>query len=261
MILGDNQCGAVACVTFRMGAPVFGYDVLELLQSYGYLALLIGTFLEGETIVIIAGFLAQQDLLSPYLIALCAFCGSVTSDQLMFILGRRKGVAILQRFGKLEKKIAKATRLLARYETPLILGFRFIYGVRNVTPILMGVSGVNHLKFLVLNVIGAAVWAISFTFAGYFFGHAVTSFLEAVPHAGRYVLGGIAAIGFSLWLWHKVRTKRKEKEEAALASESAERTIITVQRKLPETAPEGSLPCAEAEPSPAPQEDDAPPQS
>ena len=192
---------------------MFGMDPVELLQSYGYLALLVGTFLEGETIVIIAGFLAQQELLSPYLIALCAFCGSVTSDQLMFILGRWKGLEIIQRFSSMEKKVAKATRLLSRYETPLILGFRFIYGVRNVTPILMGLSGVNHVKFLALNVIGAAIWAVSFTAAGYYFGEAVTAFLEAVPHAGRYVLGVVAAIVATAWLWWRFKKKRKAKTD------------------------------------------------
>ncbi len=188
---------------------MFGIDPVELLQSYGYLALLVGTFLEGETIVIIAGFLAQQDLLSPPLIALSAFCGSVTSDQLMFILGRWKGMAIIQRFPRLECNVARATSLLSRYETPLILGFRFLYGVRNVTPILMGVSGVNHVKFLVLNLIGAAVWAVSFTAGGYFFGQAITAFMEAVPHAGRYILGALAAVIFAIWWWRR-RKRRKE---------------------------------------------------
>ncbi len=188
---------------------MFGVDPIVLLQDYGYLALLIGTFLEGETIVIIAGFLAQQGYLSPPLIALAAFCGSVTSDQLMFILGRWKGIAIIQRFPRLECNVGKATNLLSRYETPLILGFRFLYGVRNVTPILMGVSGVNHIKFLVLNLIGAAVWAISFTAGGYFFGQAITAFMQAVPHAGRYVLGVLAAVAVLIWLWRR-RKRRKE---------------------------------------------------
>ena len=210
---------------------MFGVDPVELLRSYGYLALLIGTFLEGETIVIIAGFLAQQELLSPPIIALCAFCGSVTSDQLMFILGRWKGMAIIQRFSKLERKVGKAARLLARYETPLILGFRFIYGVRNVTPILMGVSGVSHLKFLILNLIGAAVWAITFTAVGYFFGQAVTVFLEAVPHAGRYVLGGFAVLVCILWLWRRGRKKKRARQEDAVSPDPLERTIATIQKK------------------------------
>ena len=70
---------------------MFESDPIVLLQTYGYWALLIGTFLEGETIVIIAGLLAQQGYLEPWLIALCAFVGSCSSDQIMFALGRWKG--------------------------------------------------------------------------------------------------------------------------------------------------------------------------
>lgn len=211
---------------------MFGIDPVEFLQSYGYLALLVGTFLEGETIVIIAGFLAHQGLLSPPLIALCAFCGSVTSDQLMFVLGRWKGMAIIQRFEKLEKKMAKAAQLLSKYETPLILGFRFIYGVRNVTPILMGLSGVNHVKFLVLNVIGAAVWAMSFTAAGYFFGEAVTAFLDAVPHGGRYILGGMVALAAFIWLRHKWRVRKRKQMESLEPANPVDVTVPTPSLKV-----------------------------
>jgi membrane protein DedA with SNARE-associated domain len=192
---------------------MFGINPAELLDSYGYIALLVGTFLEGETIVIIAGFLAQQDLLSPPLIAASAFCGSMTSDQLMFQLGRWKGMALIRRFPRLDKKVKKTMSLLSRYETPLILGFRFIYGVRNVTPILMGVSGVNRLKFLALNTVGAAVWSVSFTAIGYFFGQAVTAFHEAFPHTGRYVLGALALTAFGIWFWRRRRKKRRNDEE------------------------------------------------
>ncbi len=210
---------------------MFGIDPTELLQSYGYLALVIGTFLEGETIVLIAGFLAQQEYLSPPLIALAAFCGSCLSDQLMFILGRWKGTAIIRRFPRLERNLGKATRLFSRYETALILGFRFIYGVRNVTPILMGLSGVNHLKFLALNVIGAAVWAISFTAAGYFFGQAITLFMEEFPHAGRFVLGGIIILAVLLWYIRKRRRKARQAAEAERESGTGHRNTLPEPRR------------------------------
>lgn len=244
---------------------MFGIDPIELLQSYGYLALLVGTFLEGETIVIIAGFLAQQDLLFPPYIALAAFCGSFCSDQLMFTLGRWKGMEIIQRFPRLEKNMGKAMRLLSRYETPLILGFRFIYGVRNVTPILMGVSGVNWVKFFTLNFIGAVVWSISFTAAGYFCGQAVTSFMETAPHAGRYVLMGLAAVIALVWFWRRSKKKAaKQAEEASKAKlcrtilppDTAE-SAATPQpgtATAPETAPiPEDAPCPADAPAPAPE--------
>ena len=184
-----------------------GLDPAALLQSYGYIALALGAFLEGETIVLLAGLFAHQGYLAPVPAALCAFGGSLASDQIMFYLGRWKGQAILHRFPRLEKKAPKVRRLLEEYETPLILGFRFIYGVRNVTPILMGMGRVNHWKFLVLNCVSAAVWAAAFIAAGYFFGEALTALLAAHPHADKFALAAVVGVGAGIWLWR--RKKRK----------------------------------------------------
>ncbi len=163
-------------------------DPAALLHSYGYIALMLGAFLEVETIVFLGGILAHHGHQSPSFAALSAFCGSVISDQLMFFLGRWKGNAILHRFPRLEKKAPKVRQLLARYETLLILGFRFIYGIRNITPILMGMGSVNHGKFLLLNIVSAAVWASAFIAAGYFFGQVITRALEAHPYADKVLL-------------------------------------------------------------------------
>ena len=211
---------------------MFDMNPVELLQAYGYWALLVGTFLEGETIVIIAGFLAQQGYFSPALIALCAFVGSSTSDQLMFALGRWKGLAILQRFPRLENKVRKTSHLLARYETALILGFRFIYGVRNVTPILMGISGVHYLKFVVLNLIGAAVWAVSFTAAGFFFGEMITKLMDKSPHAKYWGMAILALLFIFFWGWLRARRRRACPEgEKPDGVKAPQEKIIVIRRK------------------------------
>ncbi len=214
---------------------MFESDPIVLLQTYGYWALLIGTFLEGETIVIIAGLLAQQGYLEPWLIALCAFVGSCSSDQIMFALGRWKGLAIIQRFPKLERNVCKATNLLARYETALILGFRFLYGVRNVTPILMGVSRVNYAKFVILNLVGGAVWAVSFTAGGYFFGEVITTLLDKNPNAKYWALGGLAAIIAAFWIRRQLKARKRAKDPDCDISEAlnpaAKERTVDPQRK------------------------------
>ncbi len=188
---------------------MFEMDTHALLHTYGYYAILLWTFLEGETVVIIAGMLAQQGLLNPVLIAVCAFCGSCTSDQIMFMLGKYKGPAVLARFPRLAKNTAKAEALIHKYETALILGFRFVYGVRNVTPILLGINKVSHVKFLVLNVIGAAVWACAFTAGGYFFGKLFSAIMETASHMVLYVLLGAAAAAAGIWY---LRQRRRTRE-------------------------------------------------
>lgn len=175
-------------------------DLEDLLRLYGYHAIVFLTFLEGETIVIIAGILAAKGMLNPWVIALCAFAGSFTSDQIMFSLGKYKGVSLINRFPRLGRNVDQAARLLKKYDTALILGFRFVYGVRNVTPILLGVSGVSHRKFFILNFIGAAVWAAAFTAGGYFSGKMFGHIMERIGHTAVYAIGGLAVIGVIWWL-------------------------------------------------------------
>ena len=186
----------------------FGLDPHALLQDYGYWTILIWTFLEGETVVIIAGILAQRGYMDPKLIALCAFFGSCASDQLMFLLGKYKGPVVLSRFPKLARNAERAERLIHKFETPLILGFRFVYGVRNVTPIMLGINKVNHLKFLLLNIIGAAVWAATFTWGGFCFGRLFAKFIDEASHFALYGLLGVAA---SAGLWWYIRQRKRDK--------------------------------------------------
>ena len=195
----------------------FGLEPLTLLHDYGYWTILVWTFLEGETIVVIAGILAQQGYMDPKFIALCAFCGSCTSDQLMFLLGKCKGPAVLSRFPKLARNADRAEQMIRKYETPLILGFRFVYGVRNVTPILLGINRVNHLKFLALNLIGASAWALAFTWGGFLFGKLFEEVMQEASHMAFYLLAAVALIGGLIWY---IRQRRRSKELIRIIKEN-----------------------------------------
>lgn len=190
-----------------------------LLSEWGYLAILIWTFFEGETIVIISGLLSTSLGLKPWLIALSAFCGSFCSDQIMFSLGKYKGDAVLGYFPKIGSKLDKAAGLFKRYDTILILGFRFVYGVRNITPIMLGISGVGHKKFLFLNFIGAAVWALSFTYGGLYIGKAFMKAMGAMGHGAFYALLGIGMSAGALWYF---RARRNVKQAEKIARRCAE---------------------------------------
>ena len=182
-------------------------DPEALLRKYGYWVILVWTLFEGETIVIVAGALSQSHSLNPWIIALCAFCGSFTVDQVTFSIGRYKGEALLQQFPKLESKVEKVRQLLKKYDTALILCFRFIYGVRNVTPILLGVSGVSHKKFFFLNMIGAAAWALSFTFGGVVLGKAFLHIIDKFG-VGALILIVIAVAVVAGYFYFRSRDSR-----------------------------------------------------
>jgi membrane protein DedA with SNARE-associated domain len=181
----------------------------ELIEKYGYVAVLIGTCLEGETVLVMAGFAAHQGHLALPGVMGAAFTGSLVGDQLAFFAGRRYGDRLRARFGGLRKGIDRAGALLDRHGTPLLLGFRFIYGIRTVTPLAAGMSGVGSARFLLLNVLGAALWAVSVGAAGYAFGHGLELLLERAHRFEGHVLLAMAAAGVIAAVGHHVVRKKR----------------------------------------------------
>jgi membrane protein DedA with SNARE-associated domain len=87
----------------------------SLVETYGYLAVLIGTFLEGETILALGGFAAYRGYMSLPWVILAAFIGSLCGDQLFFFLGRKHSQAILVKRPFWKARVEKAQRILERF--------------------------------------------------------------------------------------------------------------------------------------------------
>lgn len=185
----------------------------SLITQYGYLAILVGTLLEGETILVLGGFAAHRGLLWLPGVMLAAFVGSLLSDQLLFFLGRRQGAALLARWPTWQPRVERARGLLNRYNTALILSFRFLYGLRNVTPLMLGMSDVPTQRFVVLNVVAAAIWAVAIALLGWFVGEAAERMLGRLQRYERVIGAGIIAVGVALWLWRRVAARRVVQQE------------------------------------------------
>jgi membrane protein DedA with SNARE-associated domain len=207
-----------ATMLARAAPPESIHDYIEdLIAGYGYYALFVGTCLEGETIMVLAGIAARQGLLHlPWVIVL-GFLGSLTGDQSIFFLSRWKGKALLARFPGWHPRIEKISRQLERHGTWFILTFRFYYGLRNITPLVIGVSSVPTAKFVLLNVTGAILWAITLGCMGYAFGHVFERVLGSLKIA-ILVLAGVAVLVWfirHIYLWR--RGRRIAAEEKAKA--------------------------------------------
>jgi len=76
-----------------------------------------------------------------------------------------------------------------------MVGFRFVYGLRILTPVVLGMNkGVKTLRFFVFNAIGAMIWSVVISSAGYFFGYAIENLIRTVKHYEIIVLFVIAGI-------------------------------------------------------------------
>jgi membrane protein DedA with SNARE-associated domain len=188
-------------------------DLNELIAhngAYFYLITLVWTFLEGETVVLFAGFAAAQGLLDPWLLLSAAWLGSFAGDQCYFWLGRQYGVRLLDRFPRWRHGVDSALHWLERYDAGFFLSFRFIYGIRNFSSFAMGLSAVRWERFLRLNFLAAGLWATSFIAVGYFLGHAFRAVLGDLARSFSLVMLAVfVAIGTGMWLLHRLQRRRQ----------------------------------------------------
>lgn len=189
-------------------------EVLKhLIEHYGYLALFVGTFLEGETILLLAGFAAHSPQFGLDLrgVMLAAFAGSLAGDQAAFFIGRYFGRKLVAKSEKWRARSDRVHGMLAKYHEVLILSFRFFYGLRNLTPFVLGTAEISIRKFFCLNAIGAAVWAVVFALAGYVFGslleNMLTRVIDNVHHVELAVLGLAAVLMAAVWLFKRLRRR------------------------------------------------------
>lgn len=174
-----------------------------LLDSYGYLAVFVGTLLEGETILLMAAFAAHGGYLSLSLVMLTALAGGFLGDQFYFYLGKRHGQSLLDRFPSVAARATRVQGLLQRYHMPLIVSIRFMYGLRTVGPVAIGMSGVPWRRFLLLNLIGAALWAVLVSLAGYLMGTTLAWVAKDFRRYEEWVLWAMAGVGLLAWLLHR----------------------------------------------------------
>jgi membrane protein DedA with SNARE-associated domain len=186
-------------------------NLQQLIEHYGYLAVFIGALIEGETILVMAGFLAHEGFLNPVVVMTVAAIGGFIGDQFFFALGRYRGREILARFPSLQARAARVEKLVLRYQNWLIILIRFMYGLRVAGPIMLGMTQVSHIRFVVVNLLGAIVWAVLIGGAGYLFGQAVGLFLHDAQRYEALLLGTLLVLGIAVWIYRRYRFEAKSK--------------------------------------------------
>ena len=175
----------------------------QWVADYGYWAVALGSLLEGESVLLLAGLAAHQGALSFPIVVLIAFCGGTLGDQLLFQLGRRHGTAILRRVPAWEAKAAPVKLMIRRHQDALIVGVRFMYGLRLVGPVAIGMSEVSTLRFALLNMFGAAIWAPLIAWIGYAFGQTLAWLIADLGSYERWALVALAGALALAWLTRK----------------------------------------------------------
>lgn len=178
-----------------------------IIAQYGLVALFIGTFLEGEIVVIASGLLSRLDFLALPMVLVTAFAATFLGDQFFFYLGRKKGTEFLEKRHRRHwrKRAERVHDLIHDHHYKILFGYRFLYGLRIPTLFALGTSELPAKKFIIVNLINSAVWTCLFVFGGYFFGEFFTSLVGNVRGYEKEILVGIASAALIVWLWSIIK--------------------------------------------------------
>jgi membrane protein DedA with SNARE-associated domain len=195
-------------------------SVVPLIAKYGLLAIFLGSGIEGEAVVVTGGILAHKGLVPLWGAMLAAATGSCFIDQIWFFLGRYfRHYRWVKRLTD-RPAFARAIGFLERHPTAFIFGFRFIYGLRTISPVAIGTTHVETRKFVILNALAAAIWGPLFTLLGFAFGKAIDPILHRLQSDAIYGIGAVAAIAAVIalvtWLVRRRGTSLSEPERAEL---------------------------------------------
>jgi membrane protein DedA with SNARE-associated domain len=181
----------------------------ELISRYGYAAIFVLTFFEGESVLIAAGFLAYNGYLDAINVIIVSSLASYIGHGTFFLIAlykREAFIGLIQRVVKVN--LLKLESLMARYGTISIFISQWLYGFRLLSAAVLGISRMGTIKYFALQLISCLVWAVICTYSGYFFGATLKNVLGNIKKYEPYIALGVLASGFLIWIIRDIWKKR-----------------------------------------------------
>jgi membrane-associated protein len=159
------------------GSALFWLSLLIVFVECG----LLFPFLPGDTLLFAMGLFIGTDrvdiipgphqvdlLVALLLFVIAGFGGNVAGYE----IGRRIGPRVYARDGRIVKQeyLEKTSDFFEKHGPKALVIGRFVPFVRTYITLVAGVTQMNRAKFMLWSAVGALLWVVSITLAGYFLG-------------------------------------------------------------------------------------------
>ena len=148
-------------------------DIINSLAAYGYIILALYSFGGGMVALAGAGILSslgKMDISVSIVIAIVANC---IGDGFLFYMAQSNKKEVMRYIRKHRRKIAYTNLLMRKYGWMVIFIQKYIYGVKTLVPVIMGLSRYSMKRFMILNVFASILWGFVVGLASYYFSTAV----------------------------------------------------------------------------------------
>jgi membrane protein DedA with SNARE-associated domain len=181
------------------------------IAKYGYIGIFIGTFLEGETTVLLGGIFSKLGYININRVVLWAFMGTFAGDCTFFFLGRTFGRKQIGKYEFLSSKVPLANKIIQKYGNFIIFILRFLVGIRAVVLLLLGCTDMKKSKFILFSVLNSILWSIIVSFIGYLFANVVYVFVHDIKKYEELIIPIILVSVTIFILVYRRIMKEKEK--------------------------------------------------
>ena len=212
--------------------PGFLNSLAPPLNHYGLWAILLLVLLEdfgvpvpGETVLIAGAVYAGAGRLNVVAVGCVGFFAAIAGDNIGYAIGRFGGRALVLRWGKYvfitEERLDKAEDFFHRHGGKIIVIARFVEGLRQANGIIAGIAKMHWLRFLVFNMLGAALWVGTWVSIGYFAGQHITTIYNYLTRYSYYALIAVA-VAVAVWIGLRVRAACGRRAAAGDSGEQVE---------------------------------------
>ena len=184
-------------------------DMFSSLSTYGYIGLFLYSLGGGFVGLLAAGVLSYAGKMDLATSISVAFVANFIGDMLLFYMSRYQKKDIMNYMHKHKRKLALSHILMKKYGSWVIFMQKYVYGIKTLIPLAIGLTKYDFKKFGILNLIASAIWAFIVGYGSYISGKPLMNAYEAVadkPYLAPIIL---VVFGGLIWGYLSLVTRRK----------------------------------------------------
>lgn len=160
----------------------------DFIREWGYIALFLYSFGGGFVGLVVAGVLSYAGDLNIVVSIMVAASSNFLGDQFLFYMARTNKMYANDTMKKYGRKVALAHLLMRRYGSTVVFIQKYIYGIKTLIPLAMGLTKYSYKKFTFFNAIATVVWACLVGYVSYLMGEIILTYAEEYKYVGIAII-------------------------------------------------------------------------
>ena len=160
----------------------------QFIQDWGYIALFLYSFGGGFLALAIAGAFSFDGTLNIYITVIVAAVANIVGSQFLFFMAKNNKNYAQNMMNNHKRKVALVQLLFRKYGLFVIIIQKYIYGIKTLVPLAMGITKYSAIKFSIFNALAAVLWACVIGYASFTAGEYILNLSEDFKYVGLFTV-------------------------------------------------------------------------